>query len=355
MRFASIVGARPQFIKLAPVSQALRRTHEEVIIHTGQHYDDGLSGAFFRELCIPAPAYELGIGSGSHGAQTGRMLEAIEVVLIREQPDGVIVFGDTNSTLAGALAAAKLHIPLAHVEAGLRSFNRAMPEEINRIVADHVASRLFCPTEMARRHLADEDIVDGVEVVGDVMYDLLLQVRPRLAERACNLLPALAVEPGAYVLATIHRASNTDDPESLRRILQALGDLAMPVVFPVHPRTRHVVGRHGIAPSKAVRLIDPVGYLDMLALEQHAHRVVTDSGGVQKEAFMLGIPCVTVREETEWPETVDAGWNILAGSAPRAIADGVRRPAPETPRGQPFGAGDAAVRIARSLVQWLQA
>lgn len=355
MRFASIVGARPQFIKLAPVSRALRRTHEEVIVHTGQHYDDGLSGTFFQELSIPMPDYDLGIGSGAHGMQTGRMLEAIEAVLARERPDGVIVYGDTNSTLAGGLAAVKLHIPVAHVEAGLRSFNRAMPEEINRIVTDHVSTRLFCPTEMARRHLSEEGIVDGVEVVGDVMHDLLLQVRPLLAERARTLLPALAVAPGAYILATIHRAANTDDPGSLRRIVQALGDLGMPVVFPIHPRTRHVVGQHVIVTSKDIRVVDPVGYLDMLTLEQHALRVVTDSGGVQKEAFMLGVACVTLREDTEWPETVDAGWNILAGSSPATIADAVHRPTPVAPRGHPFGTGDAAIRIAQSLDRWPQA
>jgi UDP-N-acetylglucosamine 2-epimerase len=352
MRLVSVVGARPQFIKLAPVSRALRRTHQEVIVHTGQHYDDGLSGTFFRELSIPAPDYTLGIGSGSHGAQTGHMLGAIEEVLVLEQPEGVIVYGDTNTTLAGALAAVKLHIPVAHVEAGLRSFNRAMPEEINRIVADHVASRLFCPTEEARRHLADEGIVDGVEVVGDVMYDLLLQVRTQITERASDLLPALEVAPAAYVLATIHRAANTDDPASLRRIVHALGDLSMPVVFPIHPRTRHAMGQHEIVPSKAIRLVDTVGYLDMLTLEQHALRVVTDSGGVQKEAFILGVPCVTLREDTEWPETVAANWNILAGSSPTAIADAIHRPAPVAPRGHPFGAGDAAIRIAQALDRW---
>jgi UDP-N-acetylglucosamine 2-epimerase len=355
MRFASIIGARPQFIKLAPVSRALRRSHTEVIIHTGQHYDDGLSGTFFRELGIPPPDYSLDVGSGPHGAQTGRMLEAIEGTLMRERPDGVIVYGDTNSTLAGALAAVKLHIPVAHVEAGLRSFNRALPEEINRIVADHVATRLFCPTELARRRLAAEGVVDGVELVGDVMCDLLLQVRPLLAERANALLPQLDVTPGAYVLATMHRSANTDDPARLRRIMRALGDLALPVVFPLHPRTRYALRRHAIAPAHAIHVVDPVGYLDMLTLERHAFRVITDSGGVQKEAFMLGVPCVTLREDTEWPETVDAGWNVLVGDSPTAIADAARRPAPEAPPGRPFGEGDAAVRIARSLDRWPQA
>lgn len=355
MRFASIVGARPQFIKLAPVSRALRRSHEEVIVHTGQHYDDGLSGAFFRELGIPTPDYTLEIGSAAHGAQTGRMLEAIEGTLMRERPDGVIVYGDTNSTLAGALAAVKLHIPVAHIEAGLRSLNRAMPEEINRIVTDHVSTRLFCPTVMARRRLAAEGVVDGVEVVGDVMYDLLLQVRPLLAERARNLLPTLEVAPRAYILATIHRAATTDDPQRLRQIVQALGDLALPVVFPIHPRTRHAMGRHAIAPARSIRLVDPVGYIDMLTLERHAFRVITDSGGVQKEAFMLGAPCVTLRDDTEWPETVDAGWNVLVGDSPTAIADAARRPAPKATPKHPFGVGDAALRIARSLDRWPQA
>jgi UDP-N-acetylglucosamine 2-epimerase len=282
------------------------------------------------------------------------MLESIEAALIHERPDGVIVYGDTNSTLAGALAAVKLHIPVAHVEAGLRSFNRAMPEEINRIVADHVASRLFCPTENARRRLSYEGIVDGVEVVGDVMYDLLLQVRPLLDERAGALLPELTLAPGAYVLATIHRAINTDNPARLRRIVRALDDMAIPIIFPVHPRTRQVISQHNIAPSKAVRLIDPVGYIDALTLERQALRVVTDSGGVQKEAFMLGVPCVTLREDTEWPETVEAGWNILAGSSPSAIVDAVHRPMPTRPRGHPFGAGNAALFIAQSLDKWPQ-
>lgn len=349
MRFASIVGTRPQFIKLAPVSQALRRRHEEVIIHTGQHYDDGLSGTFFRELHIPEPDYDLEIGSAMHGVQTGHMLEAIEAALVLEQPGGVIVYGDTNSTLAGALAAVKLHIPVAHVEAGLRSFNRAMPEEINRIVADHVANQLFCPTETARRHLSDEGIVDEVEVVGDVMYDLLLQVRPLLAKRTDTLLPKLKVAPEGYVLATIHRAANTDDPVRLHRIVQALDEVELPVVFPVHPRTRHVLNQHDIVPAGAVHLVDPVGYVDMLALEQNASHIVTDSGGVQKEAFLLGVPCVTLREDTEWPETLETGWNVLVDSDPCAIIEALARPTPEPPSTNLFGTGDAAARIVRLL------
>jgi UDP-GlcNAc3NAcA epimerase len=352
MRFASIVGARPQFIKLAPVSRALRRWHEEVIIHTGQHYDDRLSATFFAELAIPMPDYNLRIGSGPHGMQTGRMLEAIEEVLVKERPDGVIVYGDTNSTLAGALAAVKLHIPVAHVEAGLRSFNRTMPEEVNRVVTDHVASRLFCPTETARRHLAHEGITQGVAVVGDVMYDILQQVRPKLAEHARTILPALGVAPQAYVLVTVHRPANTDDPDAMRQIAQALNELALPVIFPVHLRTRKFMEQYTIAWGAQVRLIDPVGYLDMLTLEQAAYRIATDSGGVQKEAFLLGVPCITLREDTEWPETIESGWNVLAGSRREAISAALHRPAPAPAPDNPFGAGDAALRIARSLCTW---
>lgn len=356
MKFASIVGARPQFIKLAPVSRALRHSDDEVIIHTGQHYDENLSATFFHELAIPAPNYVLGIGSGSHGAQTGRMLQAIEEVLLRERPDGVIVFGDTNSTLAGALAAVKLHIPVAHVEAGLRSFDRSMPEEINRIVTDHVSSRLFCPTVTAQGHAASEGIVQGVEVVGDVMYDVLLHAGPLLADRAQVLLPDLGVAPQAYVLVTVHRPSNTDNPTALRRIAQALTELAMPVVFPAHPRTRQCLVRYGISLGKQVRLLEPLGYLEMLTLERSAYRIITDSGGVQKEAFQLGVPCITLRDTTEWPETVQCGWNTLVGTSAETVVETVvetvRRPRPLPPAHNPFGEGDAATRIAQSLQVW---
>ena len=352
MRFVSVVGARPQFVKLSAVSRALREAQEEVIVHTGQHYDDSLSAAFFRDLAIPPPDHDLGIGSGPHGAQTGRMLEAIEAVLAGVRPDGVIVYGDTNSTLAGALAAVKLHIPVAHVEAGLRSFDRRMPEEVNRVVTDHVSSRLFCPTETARQHLRREGVERGVELVGDVMFDVLREAEPRLAARAGSLLARLGVTPGDYVLVTVHRAANTDDPGRLRDLVQAVGSVEAPVVFPAHPRTREAMRRHGIEPDRHVRLLEPVGYLDMLALERSAARIVTDSGGVQKEAFLLGVPCVTVREETEWPETVDAGWNTLVGASPRALVQALARPRPPLPRSSPFGRGDAARRIAESLAAW---
>jgi UDP-GlcNAc3NAcA epimerase len=349
VRIASIVGARPQFIKLAPVSCALREWHEEIIIHTGQHYDNEMSAQFFDELAIPTPDYHLGIGSGFHGAQTGRMLEAIEQVLMKERPERVIVYGDTNSTLAGALSAAKLHIPLAHVEAGLRSFNRTMPEEINRVVTDHLSDRLFCPTETARRHANNEGIMQGVEVVGDVMYDILLQVQPKINAHAQKLLSTLEVAPQAYALVTVHRAANTDNPEVMRDIACALNKLEMPIIFPVHPRTRVCLERYDIVWRKHIRLIEPVGYVDMLALEQAAYRILTDSGGVQKEAFILGVPCVTLREETEWLETVEAGWNVLTGTRCRAIVEGVGRSMPQHPQQNPFGNGNAATRIAQSL------
>jgi UDP-GlcNAc3NAcA epimerase len=352
MRFASIVGARPQFIKLAPVSRALRQNHSEILIHTGQHYDDALSGAFFEELCIPAPDHNLGIGSAAHGAQTGRMLQAIEEVLFEEQPDGVIVYGDTNSTLAGALAAVKLHIPVAHVEAGLRSFNRAMPEEINRILTDHVSSRLFCPTVTSESNLKNEGVEEGVLLVGDVMYDALEQMRPLLSRRADVLFSTLGVAPRSYVLATIHRPSNTDDPERLRSLVATLDDVEWPVVFPVHPRTRQAMSRYGIDPSGNVMLLDPVGYLDMLVLECGAMKVVTDSGGVQREAFILRVPCITLRDETEWLETLEGGWNVLVGGDREQLVEALGSPSPEGEQRPAFGKGDAAIRVAKSLDQW---
>ena len=349
MRLVTIAGVRPEFVKLAPVSRALRQWHEECIIHTGQHYDYCMSAQFFDELAIPAPDYHLECGSGLHGVQTARMLEAIEQVLLEEHPDWVIVFGDTNSTLAGALAAAKLHIPVAHVEAGLRSFNRAMPEEINRIVTDHLSERLFCPTETACRQANNEGITEGVELVGDVMYDIVLQLQPRIEARMQSLLPTLNIVPQGYVLVTVHRPANTDEPVAMQNIAWALNKLELPVIFPIHPRTRACLENYDIAWGKNVRFIEPVGYLDMLTLERAAYRILTDSGGIQKEAFFLGVPCVTMREETEWVETVKAGWNVLVGSRSEDILAAVHLPEPEPPRQNPFGEGDAAIRIARSF------
>jgi UDP-GlcNAc3NAcA epimerase len=347
VRVASVVGARPQFIKLAPVSNALRERHDEIIIHTGQHYDYAMSAKFFDELAIASPDYHLEIGSASHGAQTGRMLEAVEQVLLKERPDWVIVYGDTNSTLAGALAAAKLHIPIAHVEAGLRT-DRTEPEEINRVVTDHVSDRLFCPTETARRNANKEGIMQGVEVVGDVMFDVLLQTQPKIDDRAQLLLPSLGVAPQNYVLVTVHRPANTDDPKAMRNIARALNKLEMPVIFPVHPRTRTYLEQDDITWGKHVRLIEPVGYLDMLTLERTAYRILTDSGGMQKEAFLLGVPCVTLFGKTEWPETVEAGWNVLVSSHWQAILAAVNLPKPKPPQHNPFGNGTAAMRIAGS-------
>lgn len=347
MRLASIVGARPQFIKLAPVSHALRQWHEEIIIHTGQHYDYEMSAQFFDELAIPAPDYHLEVGSGSHGVQTGRMLEAIEQVLMKECPDWVIVYGDTNSTLAGALAAAKLHIPVAHVEAGLRT-SRIEPEEVNRVVTDHISDRLFCPTETACRNLNKEGITQGVEVVGDVMYDIMLQTQPKIDTHMQAYLPSLDVTPQGYVLVTVHRPANADNPTAMQNIAHALNKLEMPVIFPVHPRTRTFLEHYDIAWRKHIHLIEPVGYLDMLTLERGAHRVLTDSGGMQKEAFLLGVPCVTIFGKTEWPETVEAGWNVLVDSCWQAILEAVNLPKPQQPHRNPFGSGDAAMRIAQS-------
>lgn len=317
LKIVSIIGARPQFVKAAPVSRALRSAgHEEFLVHTGQHYDANMSDIFFEELGIPPPNVNLSVGSGNHGAQTGAMLERIEEILLTEKPDRVLVYGDTNSTLAGALAAAKLHIPVAHVEAGLRSFNRAMPEEINRIVADHLSDILLCPSQTAVDNLRAESITRGVHLVGDVMYDAVLQFS-ELARQRSKILKELEIEPKEYLLATVHRAENTDDAGRLRNILTAFSKIKEPIIFPVHPRTRKAIadaGDNELQLSSNVQLIAPVGYLDMLMLEQHARMILTDSGGIQKEAYWLGVPCVTLRNETEWVETVETGWNVLAGA-----------------------------------------
>jgi len=324
LKIVTVVGARPQFIKAAPLSLALRARHEEILVHTGQHYDQEMSDVFFEELAVPLPDYHLGVGSGTHGAQTGAMLSAVETVLQKEAPDAVLVYGDTNSTLAGALAAAKLCLPIAHVEAGLRSFNRAMPEEINRIVADHLSRWLFAPSEVARRQLASEGIECGVHVVGDIMLDALRIHVPRARTRT-EVLERLTVRPQEYYLATVHRAENTDDSARLAGIFKGLGALDLPVVMPLHPRTRKRLAEFGIHPHGAVCMIEPLGYLDMLALQSAAACVLTDSGGVQKEAYYLGVPCVTLRDETEWVETVETGWNALVGTDPIRIVDAVKR------------------------------
>lgn len=359
MRVAAIVGARPQFIKAAAVSRVLRGAFgvEETLVHTGQHYDKAMSRVFFDELEIPEPDHHLGVGSGPHGAQTGRMLEAIERVLVDEEPDWVLVYGDTNSTLAGALAAAKLHIPVAHVEAGLRSFNREMPEEINRVLADHASDLLFAPTYAAVENLRREGLAGNrVHMVGDVMYDVALYYGDK-AERKSRILDDLGLVSEEYILATVHRAENTDDLERLLAIFEGLGEAAreVPVVLPLHPRTRKALERAGVL-EKAARcllLIEPVGYLDMVMLEKNARLIVTDSGGVQKEAFFYRVPCVTLRDETEWVELVELGWNRLAPpKRPDAVLSVVREALEQSPGagGAPYGRGDSAEQIARVLL-----
>jgi UDP-N-acetylglucosamine 2-epimerase len=363
MKLLTVVGARPQFIKAAVLSRALPafnasrhrdRRIQEVMVHTGQHYDDNMSAVFFQELNIPEPAHHLGVGSGPHGQQTARMLERLEPVLERERPDRVLVYGDTNSTLAGGLAASKLGIPLAHVEAGLRSYNRAMPEEINRVVTDHLSALLFCPTDRAVKNLSCEGIVTGVHRVGDVMYDSLLYNLAR-ADRRAGVLAELGLQSGQYGLATIHRAETTDRPETVTGILSAFGRLGLPIVVPLHPRTRAVLDAAGVGHvSGPVRMIAPVSYHEMLVLERHARLILTDSGGVQKESFLLGIPCVTLRNETEWVETLEGRWNRVAGTAPDAVEAAARVALEEVrpERGQPYGDGHAAEAILKIVAEY---
>jgi UDP-N-acetylglucosamine 2-epimerase len=349
----TVVGARPQFVKAAPLSRALRRVTREVLVHTGQHYDREMSAAFFEDLRLPAPDRHLGVGSGSHGRMTGRMLEALEAVMVEVRPELVLVLGDTNSTLAGALAAAKLGIPVAHVEAGLRSFDPRMPEEINRRVADHVSRLLFCPTPTAVRNLRAEGIRRGVYRVGDVMLDAIRQHLPRALRRPT----APRLPPRSYYLATIHRQENADDRGRLRAIVSALEVLPRPTLLPLHPRTRARLGRLGHRPRGTLELLAPASYLEMLALVRNARAVLTDSGGLQKEAFILGTPCLTLRDTTEWEETIAAGANRLVGADPDrirgAIADLERKRRP--PRAaRVYGDGHASEAIARRVVAFLR-
>lgn len=353
MKIVTIIGARPQFIKAAAVSRLLRDEAVETILHTGQHYDENLSKVFFDELDIPTPQYNLGVGSGTHGIQTGEMLAKIEAVLIDTQPDWVIVYGDTNSTLAGALAAAKLHIKIAHIEAGLRSFNRLMPEEINRVLTDHISDFLFCPSEVAVENLANEGINEKVVIVGDVMADSLSYAAEK-AEKQSDILEILDLEPGQYYLATVHRAENTNDPLRLANILDALISLDKKVVFPIHPRTRRAIEDYrfqGYLSASNLILIDPIGYLDMVRLEASAKLILTDSGGIQKEAYWLQVPCVTLRGETEWIETVQSGWNVLAGGDKENILE--KALYFRVPEKHPnlYGDGKAARKIINCLTQ----
>lgn len=359
MKVLTVIGARPQFIKAATVSRQFRnRTGvTEILVHTGQHYDSNMSEVFFEELEIPEPDYNLGIQSGTHGVQTGRMLESIENVMLSEKPEWVLVYGDTNSTLAGTLAAAKLHIPVAHVEAGLRSFNRKMPEEVNRVLTDHVAELLFTPSKLAGKNLVREGISpEKIRFVGDVMYDAALFYGLK-SEKNYQLLDSLGLERGEYVLATIHRAENTDDSQRLTAILEALIRIAATeaVVLPLHPRTRKALEANKLFEyaKQGLQLIDPVGYLDMIVLEKHARVIATDSGGVQKEAFFYRVPCVTLRDETEWVELVELGWNRVV---PPVSVDTIFTAIINASKGQevdggPYGEGLSASSICSSLLE----
>jgi len=347
MKIISVVGARPEFIQAAPVSRAIRQRHHEILVHTGQHYDYQMSAVFFQELGLPAPDYNLEVGSGLHGQQTGEMLAKMEQALLAEKPDWVLVRGDTNSTLAGALAASKLHIPVGHIEAGLRSFNRWMPEEINRIVADHISDLLFCPTTTAVSNLAAEGVARGVHLVGDVMYEAILH-NLSVAENKSQVLDRLKLNPLGYLLVTIHRAENTDIQENLYAILTALDRLTEPVIFPIHPRTRKLLTALNWQPGSNIRLVEPQSYFDILVLEKNARLLLSDSGGMQKEAYCLGTPCLTLRQQTEWVETVEAGWNELVGPNTDKIITAVRHFNPPIERPLLYGdgrTGEAIVKI----------
>jgi UDP-N-acetylglucosamine 2-epimerase (non-hydrolysing)/UDP-GlcNAc3NAcA epimerase len=352
MRIVTVIGNRPQFVKAAAVSRPLRERHEEFIVNTGQHYDDDLSRVFFEELKVPAPARELGIGDGSATSQTSRMLRALEPVLEELEPDLVLVYGDTNSTLAGALAAAQRRVPVAHVEAGMRSFDRAMPEELNRVLTDHASDLLLCSTETAVENLEREGVTGEVRLVGDAMADVTLAFAP-VAERRSRVLEEYGLEPGEYLLVTAHRAGNVDDPTRLLKLVELLEALPLPAVFPLHPRTRARLASAALlerlAATPGLRLVPPLGYLDFLVLARHARAVLTDSGGVQKEAYLLETPCVTLRDTTEWVETVATGWNVLvdldAGAALRAL----ERPHPSGERPELYGGGRAGERIADAV------
>nr|WP_320191906.1 UDP-N-acetylglucosamine 2-epimerase (non-hydrolyzing) [uncultured Desulfobacter sp.] len=351
MKVVTVIGARPQFIKAAAVSSSLAKTKvDEVILHTGQHYDWNMSDVFFEELGIPAPKYNLRVNASTHGGMTGRMLEKIEKTLLTEKPDVVLVYGDTNSTLAGALAASKLHIPIAHIEAGLRSFNRKMPEEINRILTDHISTFLFVPTYAGVQNLKNEGIYKGVHHTGDVMYDATL-IFGALAGKKMEIIKNLGLKKDGYCLATVHRAENTDDPNKLSSIVEALCRVNeyFPVVLPLHPRTKKMVNAFGLKNMLTkLRLTDPLSYLDMVGLEKNSRAIITDSGGIQKEAYFHGVPCITLREETEWTETVRAGWNTIAGSDVNKIVNAVH----DARKGVPiteFGTGKASQKIVSLL------
>jgi UDP-N-acetylglucosamine 2-epimerase len=356
IKIVSIVGARPQFIKAAPVCRVLRGTMTEVLVHTGQHYDENMSRIFFDDLGLPRPDYDLEVGSGSHAVQTGLMMERIERVLIDEKPDLVLVYGDTNSTLAGALAAAKLCVPIGHVEAGLRSYNRRMPEEVNRLLVDHCSDLLFCPTDTARKNLEKEGITEHVFLTGDVMYDVALEFG-KLADQRSRILTELGIDKMDYVLCTVHRAHSTDHRDHLSGIVDALIKTGDKVVFPVHPRTRVALERFDLIKrmeaSENIVITQPVSYLDMIQLEKNAKKILTDSGGVQKEAYFYRVPCITLRDETEWVETIEDGWNVLVGTKTPRILQAIQTFLPASDQRTLFGNGKAAVVIGEIITDYV--
>ena len=348
MKILSIVGARPEFIQSMPISRALRTKHQEVLVHTGQHYDYKMSKSFFDELMIPTPEYNLEVGSGSHARQTADMLVRLEEVFLSEKPDLVMVRGDTNSTISGALTASKLNIPFAHIEAGERSFVRSMPEEINRVVTDCLADIHFCVSDQAVSNLSSEGITKSIYKVGDVMLDAMMQILP-IAREKSNILTTLNIKKNSYSLVTIHRAANTDDPVRLHQISNALNRTQDTIIFPVHPRTQLAISENNIHFSENVRLIEPMGYFDMVILEENARLIATDLGGVQREAYFLGIPCLTLRDETEWIATVESGWNILVGADIEQIIGKWWNFIPPSERPLIFGDGSAGQKIADIL------
>lgn len=353
MKIITVVGARPQFIKAAPVSKELRKYFNEILIHTGQHYDDNMSKIFFEELGIPKPDYNLNIGSGNHGKMTGEMLGKLEEIYLKEKPDCILVYGDTNSTLAGALAASKLLIPVIHVEAGLRSFNKSMPEEQNRILTDHISKLLLVPTKDAEKNLEKEGIKNGVHNIGDVMYDAVLMFKEKSKIKE-KLLEKIGVNKNEYILATIHRAENTNNIERLKNIIEALNESSTTIVLPLHPRTKKFIEEYGLNFAEDIKVIEPVGYLEMLMLEGNSQKIVTDSGGVQKEAYFMSKPCITMRDETEWVETVDVGWNVVVGTDKAKILESIKNFNPKNEQPYIFGDGKASEKIVELIKKYIK-
>ncbi len=353
MRILTVIGARPQFVKAAPVSRQLRKINEEILLHTGQHYDENMSASFFRDLNIPTPDYNLGVGSGNHGQQTGEMLKGIEDVILKEKPNLVLLYGDTNSTIAGSLAAVKLHIPVAHIESGLRSFNRYMPEEINRVTTDHLSSILFAPTDEAVKNLEKEGISrDRIFRTGDVMFDAFLFAKENLD--LDMILNKYNLKENEYVLSTVHRPENTDKKEDLKSLFDGLNGSPKTVILPLHPRTRSFIEKHSFNKEMwdNIRFIDPVGYLDFIGLEIGAWKIATDSGGIQKEAYLASKPCITMRKQTEWVETVGAGWNVITSNNTRKIIDSLNNFNPTNVQTPLYGDGKASEEISEVINQY---